>query len=178
MIEIYYIYPVYRKLPTCLTEVARISISTLTPPTLHVTNTSGAIQARTRIALTHSWKSRDFLKRDLMKGSQRGINLWTSWQIFSMIWVILEVLICQRPVFICQPGDLKYFPIFGEFDGLYIINAFHVVEGASKSKINQYHWVSKQLNLTFWNLKKLGLTNSSKNKQNLKSKSIYQNLAF
>ena len=53
-------------------------------------------------------------------------DIFTKLLIFSMIW---EVSIFQIPVFICQPGDPKYFPIFGEFDGLYIINAFHMLEG-------------------------------------------------
>ena len=56
-----------------------------------------------------------------------------------MISVILEVSTFQIPVFICQPGDLKYFPIFGEFDALYIINAFYTVAGHSKSILNQFH---------------------------------------
>ena len=87
--------------------------------------------------------------------------------IFSMIWVILEVSIFQTPVFICQPGDQKYFPIFGEFDGLYIINTFHTLEGPSRSTLNQFHWVSKQIKPSFWNLKKLDLTKTPQNRSNL-----------
>ena len=56
-----------------------------------------------------------------------------------MILVILEVSIFQIPVFICQPGDQKYLPIFGDFDGLYIINAFHTLEGPFRSTLNQFH---------------------------------------
>ena len=53
--------------------------------------------------------------------------------------MILEFSIFQIPVFICQPGDQKYFPIFGEFDDLYIIHAFHMLEGPSRSTLNQYY---------------------------------------
>ena len=62
--------------------------------------------------------------------------------------------IFEIPVFICQPGDQKYFPIFGE--GLYIVNAFHTLEGPSRSTLNQFHRVSKHMKPTCWNLKKNG----------------------
>ena len=65
--------------------------------------------------------------------------MFTKLPIFSMILVILEVLILQIPVFICQPGDQKYFLIFGEFDVLYIFNASHTLEGPSRSTLNQFH---------------------------------------
>ena len=53
--------------------------------------------------------------------------------------MILEAKIFRIPVFICQPGGQKYITIFGEFDGLYIINALHALEGPSKSTLNQFY---------------------------------------
>ena len=86
-----------------------------------------------------------FLAHDVKGTHGLFLNKWAYIGHFHKITnflhdlVILEVSIFQIPVFICQPGDQKYFSIFGEFDGLYIINAFHTLEGPSRSTLNQFH---------------------------------------